>query len=93
VLVIMTDGFAERTNGTPDRLGYATGRDLLLRYGAEPPESLIRQFVAAADRWSNGQAQDDDITVVVIKRQPSPVPSSEHASPEHLSVTTSATQS
>jgi hypothetical protein len=36
--------------------------------GDRSPDEIIRTLVAAGDSWMQGAVQDDDITLMVIKR-------------------------
>jgi len=67
VIVIMTDGFAERRNNAKDILGWNKGREILGRAKDQISDRIIAQFVEANDNWGEGNPQDDDITFVVIK--------------------------
>ncbi|UCH65898.1 MAG: SpoIIE family protein phosphatase, partial [Ignavibacterium sp.] len=58
VLVVMTDGFAERRNNA---------KEILSGIKHQTSDQIIEQFVEANDNWGEGNPQDDDITFVVIK--------------------------
>jgi len=36
----------------------------------EKPEEIIRRLVAEGDAWMEGVAQEDDITLMVVRRMP-----------------------
>ena len=67
VIVIMTDGFAERRNNAKEILGWDKGKEILSRIKDQASNRIIAQFVEANDNWGEGNPQDDDITFVVIK--------------------------
>ena len=67
MLLMMTDGLPELTNGEGDPLGYPRVRSLFESLGAKAPEEVIAGLAATAESWSGGQAPKDDITFVVIR--------------------------
>jgi serine phosphatase RsbU (regulator of sigma subunit) len=67
VIVVMTDGFAERRNNAKEILGWDKGKEILSRIKDHASEQIIAQFVEANDDWGEGNPQDDDVTFVVIK--------------------------
>jgi serine phosphatase RsbU (regulator of sigma subunit)/ligand-binding sensor domain-containing protein len=67
VIVVMTDGFAERRNNAKEIYGWDKGREILSRIKNQTSDRIIAQFVDVNDDWGEGNPQDDDITFVVIK--------------------------
>ena len=67
VIVVMTDGFAERRNNAKEIYGWDKGREILSRIKDQTSDRIIAQFVDVNDDWGEGNPQDDDITFVVIK--------------------------
>ena len=67
MILMMTDGLPELTNGEGDPLGYPRVRSLFESLGGKAPEEVIAGLIAAAESWSGGQPPKDDITFVVIK--------------------------
>ena len=67
VIVVMSDGFAERRNNAKEILGWDKGKEILSRIKDHTSEQIIAQFVEANDDWGEGNSQDDDVTFVVIK--------------------------
>lgn len=66
VLLIMSDGFPELVNAAGEPFGYERVCCALQEAGGAPSE-VIRSLVAAADEWSEGEPQHDDITFVVVR--------------------------
>jgi serine phosphatase RsbU (regulator of sigma subunit) len=75
VLILMSDGLAERRHREHGLLGYngvlRCLEELGRRYAQWPEsftaESIIKQIVRMSDEWAEDETIDDDITVVVIK--------------------------
>jgi len=67
-LVLISDGLPELRNEAGDVLGYEAVQRAVSEHGAAPADALLAQIVALGDSWSGGEARDDDMTVVVIKR-------------------------
>jgi serine phosphatase RsbU (regulator of sigma subunit) len=67
VIVLMSDGFAERMNNNREIYGWNKGKDLLAKINHLSSNEIIREFVKASDEWGEGREQDDDITLVVLK--------------------------
>lgn len=66
-LVLFTDGATEAQNAAGDELGF-DGLDALLDGGKSDPEPLVRLLVQSVDAWADGQAEDDDLTLVAVGR-------------------------
>jgi serine phosphatase RsbU (regulator of sigma subunit) len=67
VIVLMSDGLPERFNAENEMLDYAATKHALAVAAHQPPQGIIEHFVSVGDEWSNGRAQDDDVTFVVLK--------------------------
>jgi serine phosphatase RsbU (regulator of sigma subunit)/sugar lactone lactonase YvrE len=75
VLILMSDGLAERKNRDHGLMGYhgvhRCLQEIGQRYHQWPesfhPASIVKQIIQANDDWAGGRPVDDDITVVVIK--------------------------
>jgi serine phosphatase RsbU (regulator of sigma subunit) len=67
VVVLMSDGYAERFNGNNEMLDYENAKSILLEIAILPPQEIIDIFVKIGDRWAGGRPQDDDVTFVVLK--------------------------
>jgi len=67
VIVLMSDGFAERMNEKKEFFGWNKGRELLANMVDLTADKIINEFVKVSDEWGGDREQDDDITFVVIK--------------------------
>lgn len=67
VLVLMSDGFAERMNEKKEIFGWDKGSSLLPRFADHLPDEIIRQLINANNAWGGNIDQSDDITIVVLK--------------------------
>ena len=67
VLVLMSDGFAERMNEKKEIFGWDKGSRLLAKFADHHPDEIIRQFISANNAWGGNSDQTDDITIVVLK--------------------------
>lgn len=69
IVVLMSDGFAERFNEAGEMLDYAQAKMVLaeeVTHSASAQE-IINHFVEVGDRWGGARPQDDDVTFVVLK--------------------------
>lgn len=66
-LLLLTDGLPEQKNGTGDMFDYERLRTEFLGVATGQPDEIIRHLVAAGDAWMNGAAQEDDITLMVVR--------------------------
>jgi serine phosphatase RsbU (regulator of sigma subunit) len=67
VIILMTDGFAERMNNKKEILGWDKGKELLAGMNGLSADQIVKEFVKASDEWGGERPQDDDITFVAIK--------------------------
>jgi serine phosphatase RsbU (regulator of sigma subunit) len=67
VVVLMSDGLPERFNAAGEMLDYARIRQALPALAHQPSEQIITDLVRLGEEWSEGRAQDDDITFVVLR--------------------------
>jgi len=67
VIVLMSDGFAERTNKKKELLGWNKASELLFKISDLTADQIINEYVKVSDEWGGNSEQDDDITFVVIK--------------------------
>jgi serine phosphatase RsbU (regulator of sigma subunit) len=67
LIVLMSDGFAERMNEKKEFFGWNKGRELLASMVDLTADQIINEFVKASDEWGRDREQDDDITFVVFK--------------------------
>ena len=71
VLVMMTDGFAERMNKTDDMYGYEQIEEKLTEIieSRMPIDNGIENLFEDNDQFSEGRINDDDMTLVVVRRK------------------------
>ncbi len=67
IIVVLTDGFAERMNNKKEILGWDKGKELLERINDSTSDEIIKEFIKTSDMWGGQRQQDDDITFVVFK--------------------------
>jgi serine phosphatase RsbU (regulator of sigma subunit) len=67
ILVLLSDGFAERQNENNEMLGWQEASKLLLKSKNLTSEQIINEFVKSSDTWAGNREQNDDITFVVLK--------------------------
>ncbi len=67
-LLLLTDGLPEQKNREEEMFDYARVQQILRDSGAETPEEIVERLVHAGESWMDGAVQDDDITLMVIKR-------------------------
>ena len=69
-LVLYTDGVTEAQSLAGDELG-PEGLDRLVAAAPRSPDALADAVVQSVDRWAGGEAEDDDLTLVVVRRSAS----------------------
>ncbi|MGB9722308.1 MAG: PP2C family protein-serine/threonine phosphatase [Chloroflexia bacterium] len=69
VLILYTDGIVEATNERGELFGFERLYRLLNESTSRRPRSLTRQIVRAVRAFTGPQPQDDDITLVVLRRR------------------------
>jgi serine phosphatase RsbU (regulator of sigma subunit) len=67
IIILMSDGFAERMNDKKEIYGWDKGKDLLARMTGLSSNEIINEFVKTSDEWGEDREQDDDITIIVLK--------------------------
>ena len=67
IIVLMSDGFAERMNEKKELFGWNKASELLVKISDLTADQIIKEFVKVNDEWGVDREQDDDITFVVIK--------------------------
>ena len=67
LIVLMSDGFAERLNNNKEIFGWDKGKELLVRMSDLSPNEIVKEFQIASDEWALDREQDDDITFVILK--------------------------
>lgn len=73
VLALVTDGFVEwarfDSDGTREEFGMERLRESLQRHAHLPAGALIAAITADVTAFAQGEAQQDDLTMVVIRRE------------------------
>ncbi len=67
VILLMSDGFAERFNATGEILGYEQAKKILAVTASQSVHEIIQRFVQIGETWAAGEPQNDDVTFVVVK--------------------------
>jgi phosphoserine phosphatase len=70
MLVLVTDGFFEwaRAGAAPERFGLERLRASLAAHAGKPPAALIEAVAADVTAFAGGEPQQDDLTMVVVRR-------------------------
>ncbi|HVF28633.1 MAG TPA: PP2C family protein-serine/threonine phosphatase [Pyrinomonadaceae bacterium] len=66
VIVLMSDGFAERFNAAGEMIDYAAANTVLAQVAAQTPQEIIDRFVQTGESWA-GSRRQDDVTFVEVK--------------------------
>ncbi len=69
VLILYSDGVTEATNAAEQDFDEFQLIDLLQRERHNTPQEIIKSIVQAVETFSGDTPQDDDITLVIIKRE------------------------
>lgn len=69
LLVLLSDGIYETANADGELFGTERVVALLREHHAESAEALSQRLLEASRRFAGDAAQDDDITMVVLKRE------------------------
>ncbi len=69
-LVLVTDGVTEALSADERELGQEGLRQVLLESGHLPAQELLECLVARVEAWSGSAALADDLTAVVVRREP-----------------------
>lgn len=68
--VVLSDGFHETRNPAGEVFGEARVEALIREHAEAEPEALVTALDAAVDAFADGVPQEDDRTIVVVKRLP-----------------------
>lgn len=69
LLIGVSDGLPERKNLKDEELGYEAILDIIKKNSSLSVSEMIDVLQDLGDEWSQGLANDDDITILVIKRK------------------------
>ena len=67
-LVIYSDGLSEAENPNGEMLGEAKVKDIIRRQASAGAEVLEQKLLEAIHTFTEGQAQSDDITLMIIEK-------------------------
>lgn len=70
MVLLITDGFFEWENQAGEQFGIDRAAEVVRRYSDSEPEVIIAQLYEAVLAFAQGMLQKDDLTAVLIKRQP-----------------------
>lgn len=66
-VLLMSDGFPELFNDRDEMLDYARVKELFQQTAHRSPDEIVAHLMIAGRNWQTGRAQNDDITLVVLK--------------------------
>jgi phosphoserine phosphatase len=70
ILALISDGLYEYAGPNAEEFGEQRIAELLLRHHALPMPELCERMLAAVEEFADGAPQEDDITVVLVRRLP-----------------------
>lgn len=73
-LVFYTDGLIEVTNPRGEQYGYERLRNMLAENCDQQPAELSQRLMVAYDAWRAGSEPDDDVTLIILRRQADVLP-------------------
>ena len=68
-LVLISDGLPECVNHDGEMLDYEPVKDCIMNNGNKSAQGIIDSLIKLGDDWMSGLMNDDDITLVVIKKK------------------------
>ncbi|HTL28926.1 MAG TPA: SpoIIE family protein phosphatase, partial [Tepidisphaeraceae bacterium] len=70
LLVLLTDGFYEFKNNNNEQFTDERVAEVILTHHTEAAKEILSHLLAATRAFGNGAPQADDMTALIIKRQP-----------------------
>lgn len=70
ILALMTDGIFEYENDAGEQFGEARVGRLLSEHADDPMSRLAERIVKAVEEFAQGAPQNDDMTIVLVRRLP-----------------------
>jgi len=67
-VLLMSDGLPEMLNGDDEMLGYDRVGEVFQAHAGASPSEIADGLLAAGDAWASGRPQEDDVTLVVLRR-------------------------
>ena len=68
-LLLITDGIAEQKNVQDEMFGYPRIAQAFSGSGSAAPNGIIEELVNMSQQWMGGAVQDDDMTLLVIRKK------------------------
>jgi len=68
LLALASDGIYEQENAAGEPFGVERFKDLLATLHEHPADEIAARLIAALDAHAGGMTQDDDVTMVIVKR-------------------------
>ncbi len=78
VLLLLSDGLPEQKNTAGEMFEYTRVEETFRTCAGSTPREAVQQLVRAGDSWMAGAVQDDDITIMVIRRKDAATVSEAH---------------
>jgi phosphoserine phosphatase RsbU/P len=69
-LLLFTDGLSEALNTKDEEYGTARLQTSLERTNAQPPQTAVEQLVADVQKFCGSAPPHDDLTLMLVARQP-----------------------
>ena len=69
VLVLISDGLPECVNHDGEMLDYEAVKNCIENNGKKSAQGIIDSLIKLGEDWMSGLMNDDDITLVVIKKK------------------------
>jgi serine phosphatase RsbU (regulator of sigma subunit) len=66
-IILMSDGFPEMFNDKQETLDYSRVKEIVKEVGDKSPQEIIDHLSTIGESWAGSKAQDDDVTIVVLK--------------------------
>jgi serine phosphatase RsbU (regulator of sigma subunit) len=72
VLLLLSDGIYEQHDAQGEMFGEERVEKLVREHGSAPMAELSARLLAAVQAFAHGTAQEDDITLVLLRREALP---------------------
>jgi anti-sigma regulatory factor (Ser/Thr protein kinase) len=84
ILVLLSDGIYEYHDPDNEQFGEERVRQLVAAHRGESPEALARVLLKAVTDFARGAPQEDDMTIVLLKRELPPAPRESRMFPRRI---------
>lgn len=84
ILVLLSDGIYEYHDPDNEQFGEERVRQLVAAHRGESPEALSRILLEAVKAFARGAPQEDDMTIVLLKRERPPEPRESRMFPRRI---------